>query len=115
MCFALDQCRRLHGCGFVPLYTGRIVRQEGSRIHRRSFDIPLIVNFPSEEERTRSIWLEAALDGCVFYDTDLLLSGLFIDIRNLIASRNIERRFACGVPCRVKGGDGKKRENIRHE
>lgn len=67
---------------------------------------PLIVNFPGEDEKARSIWLEAAIDGCVLYDTDLALSRFLINLRHLIASNNFQRRFAYGVPYWVQGEQG---------
>lgn len=59
---------------------------------------PLLVQYPTEERITRSVWLEAAIDGCILYDTDFVLSRLLIKIRNEIASGSVKRCFAYGVP-----------------
>jgi len=59
---------------------------------------PLLVQYPTEDGITRSVWLEAAIDGCILYDTDFVLARLLIKIRNEMAAGSVRRCFAYGVP-----------------
>jgi hypothetical protein len=75
---------------------------------RTSVQSPHFVHMPASPTRAGSLWLEASVDGVVFYDRDGAVARFLGRIRQLIASGRLRRRWAYGHPYWVKaeGAEG---------
>jgi len=67
---------------------------------------PHFVLLPPNPAAVGSLWMEAAVDGVVYYDPDGKVSRLLGEIRRMIADGRLSRRLAYGLPYWVKNKVG---------
>jgi hypothetical protein len=89
----------------TPL-TRALYRRWDAGVSKQSEDrySPHFVHIPPTMQAAGSIWLEAAIDGIVLYDSDFLVERFLGRVRKAIMDGEFERRLAYGLPYWMKAG-----------